>query len=106
MEYLTIEEIKKHLNIEADFTDDDVYLESLANAAQSATEIYLDTPLSDYEDANGNLPRSIVQAMLLLIGTWYAIRESVSSSSMTVVPTAFEFLCDLHRNYSVENSLK
>jgi hypothetical protein len=33
MDYLTLDEIKKHLNIDNWFTDDDSYLEGLAEVA-------------------------------------------------------------------------
>lgn len=105
IQYVDLETAKKQLNIENDFQDDDLYIMALIDVAQSAVEKYLDIPLEDM-CKDGVLPSPIKHAILLLIGTWYAIRESVSSASMQPVPNAFEMLCDLYRNYSSDLAIK
>ena len=102
MTYLTLAEIKKHLNLDSQFTDDDTYVSALADAAEEVIIRYCDVLLCQLENENRELPRSLVQAMLLWIGTHYAIRESVSQASMSPVPTAFELLCDLWRDYTIK----
>lgn len=101
MTYLSLEDVKKHLNLDSEFTDDDAYVSALADAAEEVVSKYIDYPLTQLEDENRVLPRSLVQAMLLWIGNAYAIRESVTASAMSPVPHAFELLCDLHRNYTI-----
>ena len=103
MDYLTLAEIKKHLNIDTEFTDDDTYLEALGDAAEDVVSRYIDQPLSLLEK-DGNIPQALKFAGLLWIGTMYSCRESVSSSNMQVVPHAFEMLCQLYKNYSYEKS--
>lgn len=44
-----------------------------------------------------DVPRSMKQAMLLLIGHWFANRESVSDNTMTEVPLTVEALCQPYR---------
>lgn len=100
MEYLFLDEIKKHLNIDEAFTDDDEYLESLGIAAEDIVCREIDQPLSDLENAEGDIPRPLKFAMLLWIGSAYAVRESVSSTGLVPVPHSFDMLCDLYRNYS------
>ena len=104
MNYLTISEIKKHCNIDALFTDDDNYLTALGNAAEQVVCRYIDQPLSLLEDDNHKIPEPLKYAMLLWIGTIYAIRESVSNANFAPVPHSFEMLCDLYKNYSLEKS--
>lgn len=104
MAYLTLEEIHKHLNIDSDFTDDDTYLESLAEAAEQTISKYIDYPLSQLEDENGSIPRALKFAMLLWIGTIYAVRESVSNVNMNTVPHSMELLVDLYRDYKIDKS--
>ena len=87
MNYLTLAEIKKHLNLDTEFIDDDAYLTALADASEEVVSKYIDYPLSQLEDAEGNLPKALGFAMLLWIGTIYAVRESVSSVNMNTVPT-------------------
>jgi uncharacterized phage protein (predicted DNA packaging) len=102
MEYLLLDEIKAHLHIDESFTDDDEYLESLATAAEDVVSKYIDYPLSQLEDSDGDIPRALKFAMLLWIGTIYSVRESVSSLNMTTVPNSLELLCDLYRSYTIE----
>lgn len=101
MEYLILDEIKKHLNIDPAFTDDDEYLESLAAASEDVVSKYIDYPLSQLEDADGDIPKALKFAMLLWIGTIYAVRESASSVNATVMPHSLEMLCDLYRDYKL-----
>lgn len=104
MTYLTLAEIKKHLNIDTEFTDDDTYLEALGDAAEEVVSRYIDQPLDYLEDESGDIPKPLVFAMLVWLGSAYAVRESVSSTNMTAVPHSFEMLCQLYQNYSYEKS--
>lgn len=101
MEYLTLDEIHKHLNIDSAFTDDNEYLESLATASEDVVSKYIDYPLQQLEDADGDIPKALKFAMLLWIGTIYAVRESASSVNATVMPHSLEMLCDLYRDYKL-----
>lgn len=104
MTYLTLEEIKKHLNIDTAFEDDDNYLQALGTASEEVVSRHIDEPLSLLEDDSHAIPQPLKFAMLLWIGTMYAVRESATSSTMTPVPHSFEMLCDAYRNYSYDKS--
>lgn len=103
--YLDLEAIKQHLNISLDYSGDDLYLYALLSVCQAAVEKHIDRKLSELEDEDGDIPAPIGQAILLLIGTFYAVRESVSSASMTPVPHTFDYLCDLYKNYNANKSI-
>ena len=96
--YLTIDEVKKHLYIDHD--DDNRYIADLITVAEDAvkTDLNLDS-LCEIEDETGMLPASVIQAMLLLIGTLYANRESVTYGTPHTVPHSYEYLLDLNRQY-------
>ena len=96
--YLTIDDVKKHLYIDHD--DDNRYIADLITVAEDAvkTDLNLDS-LSEIEDETGMLPASVIQAMLLLIGTLYANRESVTYGTPHTVPHSYEYLLDLNRQY-------
>ena len=100
-EYLSLDEIHKHLNIDSAFTEDDDYLESLAAASEDVVSKYIDYPLSQLEDADGNIPKALKFAMMLWIGTIYAVRESTTSINTTPMPHSLEMLCYLYRSYSI-----
>lgn len=101
MTYLTLAEIKKHLNIDSQFTDDDTYLTSLATASEEVVAKYIDYPLSQLEDTNHKIPQALMFAMLLWIGTIYTVRESATNMNMSTVPHSLELLCDLYRDYTI-----
>lgn len=100
--YLQLYQIKKHLNIDEDFHSDDEYLVELAQAAQNVVEVHLDRPLDSLENEEGYIPSSLTQAMLLLVGTWYASRESVSFASNSVLPHSYDYIISLYKNYNRE----
>lgn len=96
--YLSIADVKRHLYI--DHCDDDMYLADLITVAEDAVRRDLNLySLKEIEDCGGMLPASVIQAMLLLIGTLYANRESISYGSPHPVPHSYEYLLDLCRNY-------
>lgn len=100
MNWLTLDNIKKHLNIDEYFHDDDQYLTDLGTVAELSVEKHIDYPLSVIADKNsGNLPMPIIQAMLLLTGTLYLNRESVSYGTAVPVPHAYDYLIALYQNY-------
>lgn len=100
--YLQLYQIKKHLNIDEDFHSDDEYLVELAQAAQNVVEVHLDRPLDSLENEEGYIPSSLIQAMLLLVGTWYANRESVSFAGTYVLPHSYDYIIALYKNYNRE----
>ena len=96
--YLSINDVKRHLII--DHNQDDMYLADLITVAQDAVRRDLNVySLKELEDCTGMLPACVTQAMLLLIGTLYANRESISFGSPRAVPHSYEYLLDLCRNY-------
>lgn len=101
--YLQLYQVKKHLNIDDDFRDDDEYLMSLAEVAEKVVERNIDTSLTQLEDGDGFIPSPLIQAMLLLVGNFYANRESVAFASCSEVPVSYKYLIDLYRNYRGEN---
>lgn len=96
--YLSIADVKRHLII--DHNEDDMYLADLITVAEDAVRRDLNVySLKELEDCTGMLPACVTQAMLLLIGTLYANRESVTYGQARPVPHSYEFLLDLCRNY-------
>lgn len=97
--YNQLYQIKKHLNIDEAFHDDDEYLVSLEEVAEKVVEKNIDTKLFLLEDGDGDIPSPLKQAMLLLVANFYANRESVAFASTTEVPISYKYLIDLYRDY-------
>lgn len=101
--YITVEEIKKHLNIDSYFTDDDEYLVSLIEVAEKVVQAHIDCSFNDLLDDDGKLPTPIIQAMKLFIGNMYQSRESVAFVNATEIPFAYDYLLSLYKDYSKKN---
>lgn len=97
---ITLDDIKLHCRIDHD--DEDSLLTQYHAAAREQVENYICRPLfdtvapPDVEDGIA-MTRSIEQAMLLLIGHWYAHRESVADVSMSEVPHGVHALLQPYR---------
>lgn len=81
---LTLEDLKKHLNIDHD--EDDAYIEELISVAEDAVSTYVNRPLAELVDEKGKLKPAVRHACRLLVGTWYANRESVVFSAPSELP--------------------
>ena len=99
--YVTLDIAKKHLNIEQDFHDDDMYLMGLIDAAEQAVRVHVnDGELDEIAERNGGcLPAPILQAILLQVGNFYQNREIVGSKT-AALPFNYQYLIDLYRNYN------
>jgi len=90
MRCIEIQDLKKHLNI--DYSDDDAYISDLIDVAQEAIATYLNRPLDEFIDSEGNLRPVLKHAVRLLVGNWYANREPVAYASATNVPYTLDYL--------------
>lgn len=106
MIYLKLYQIKRHLNIDERFQEDDEYLLELAEVAQAMVEKHLDTSLQEIaKDNGGTLPPPIVHAMKLLVAEYYSQREAISYTSTQVVPLAYDYLLAPYIDYKPKENL-
>lgn len=97
---VTLEEARKHLNLEEFFKEDDTYIIELIKVAEDAMEKRIGKPLYKCINNGGELESSIKHSILLLIGTYYNQREATSPNNISRVPYTFDFLADLNKRYS------
>lgn len=95
--YVSVEEIKRHLNI--DYEEDDLYLQDLIEAAEDAIERFIQQPLKDVE-VDGKLPASLKHAVRLMVGGFYANREPASFAAASEIPYNLHFLIIQFRKLS------
>lgn len=97
--YITLARAKQHLNIEADYKDEDEYILNLIDAAEDAVRKHINDDLGKIARGNGGtLPAAITQAMLLMLGNLYQNREIVGTKTMKL-PYSYQYLIDLYINY-------
>ena len=96
MRFLTIDELKKQCVIDNDFDDDNEYLESLGETAETLVEQQIDKSLDDVvSDNDGILPAPLKHAMKMIVEYFYNNRGSDESS----IPEAYYYMCKLYRQY-------
>lgn len=100
---IELDKIKKHLNIDVDFTDDDEYIESLALVAEDLVQKHIDKSFEEIAAESGTLPMPLLHAILLFIGNLYDNRESVAYSSAVEIPTSLTYILNMYRDYENAN---
>ena len=103
MTYLTLDIVKKHLNVESSFTDDDSYIELLADVAEQkvAKELHVTLQSLSTIDGASEIPTLLKQAMLLSVGLYYANRDEASTALSRPIEQGSKWLIDLYRDYSL-----
>ncbi|WP_273690260.1 head-tail connector protein [Ketogulonicigenium vulgare] len=81
---INLKQVKEFIRV--DFDDDDTVIQTLMTVAVE----YM-TSLTGYEN-DFDAPKAWDLCCLLLIGHWYANRESVQAGSLIKVPHSFESL--------------
>ena len=101
--YITLDEAKKHLNVETDFIEDDMYITSLIDVAETKVAAELCMKVDDLNTVGGGevIPPTLKQAILLTIGLYYGNREEVTSSQTHVLAQGALHLIQLYRDYSL-----
>jgi hypothetical protein len=97
--YITVTELKQHLNIETSYTADDVLLSGLTTTSTIAVQTYTNDGLSGYTGTT--TPAPVKHATLLLAGHLYLNRNMVSFTSGVEIPYTYKFLLDPYKNYVV-----
>lgn len=82
-EYVTLDELKQHLNV--DFDTDNEYIRGLIEPVQLLIESYLNAPLEGFVK-DGKIDRRIWHAIRILAANYYANREDVVFSTPNIIP--------------------
>lgn len=101
MAHIDLQLVKRHLNVEESFTEDDEYIKELIEAAEAVVEKDICEELSELEKENGGkLPSPLRQCILLMVGQFYANREPVAFAQSAEIPLSYSHLVSLYRNYA------
>ena len=101
--HIELEDIKKHLNLDEDYTDDDSYLVYLESVAEQLVEKHIDKTLEDMIAEEGEVPKPLLQAMLLMIGNCFDNRESIAYGNAIEVPNTLQYILSMYRDYDNSN---
>jgi hypothetical protein len=92
--------VKQHLNIMDDFYDDDAYISSLVESAESALETELNINMCDLTHRQFELFKLCV---LQLVATAYTYREGTILTFNLNVSNVFNYLKGLIHNYTLNS---
>lgn len=95
--YVTLEEAKRHLQIDSEYDGDDSYINSLIEAAEAAVANHL--KFDSLDDVSPELPLPVKHAILLMVGNLYANREPVAFTQSYRVPLSYEYLLGPYVKY-------
>lgn len=86
MKWLTLQQIKHQLRIESDYTQEDDMLELYGESAEETILQWCNRTFDDIIEKYESVPKPIVHASLLLVGTSYQHREPTTSQNISIVP--------------------
>ncbi|WBM69135.1 head-tail connector protein [Buttiauxella sp. WJP83] len=99
-----LDDIKKQLRLEVDYTEEDDYLTLIGEAAEAKTETYLKRSLyalnetiPDSDPDGMHLTKDIRLGLLFLIAHFYENRSTVSEVEMSEMPLTYTWLVGPHR---------
>jgi uncharacterized phage protein (predicted DNA packaging) len=92
-----INQLKKHLNIDDDYKDDDEYIMLLYSAVKKRLAKHLNLPLLKFNEIEEEEPIKI--AAFLMVGHLYNNRESVAFTNAYEVPLAYSYLLAPYINF-------
>lgn len=95
--YVSIEELRRHLNIP--FYDDDLLLGEYEEAAEAIIEKHINCSLSKYVNSSNELDAGLKIAIKTLVANFYANREPVSFGQVYKVPFSIEYALQGYKNY-------
>ena len=99
MNYITLDEAKAHCRV--DITDDDSYLTDLIAVCEQTIANEIGETTIDEVASGGVIPSPLKQAILLMIGHFYNMREPVITGTPVKVPYTLEFLIAPYKNWTV-----
>lgn len=97
--------IKRQLNLDLSYDEEDEYLLILADVAVRAIENHIDCPIDEFV-YDGQLDPPLQHAALLLIGNFYQNRESVTYGAVLQVPHGYEYLLHPYIDFSTKPDSK
>lgn len=92
--------LKKNLNIDQSFTDDDALLVHIIEVAEEAVKKDLDLEdEKDMYDEYDNYKPSVLHAIMLFAGNLYNNREATNTLNIHEVPLSYHYLVQQNKKY-------
>ena len=99
MEIIDLNLVKKHLNIDESYTGDDLLIKNYINTAFEQLKADTGCEANELLDNAGELMPIPCQAVLFLVGDFYAYREDTYNGALTEQPKGYKRLVNILRHY-------
>jgi uncharacterized phage protein (predicted DNA packaging) len=93
---LTLEDIKRHLNV--DFNEDDELITSMMEAAEASIENSIGVPLADF--VSDGFPADLKHAIRIMTANFYEFREGFTHGKIQQVPFTLAHLIAPYKKLS------
>lgn len=95
MRYLTLDDAKRHLNVE--HSEDDAFIESLIDSAEDYLGGLLNRDITELEREDKSLPPALLHALRIIVGRFYADREGYRMGRVSDVSFTIGSLIGIYR---------
>lgn len=94
---LELEKVKKHLNVDEVYTDDDEYIRELVHISIVSIAQYLNRPID--KEPYDEVEAPIQHAIRIMVAQLYAHREPTTSNAVNKIPYTLDYLLSPYRVY-------
>ena len=98
LKFLTLQDIKDQLRIDADFTEEDEKLKKFGKSAEDITMQYLnrgdtaEEAIASLNEQYGEVPEAVIEAALEFVDHQYQYRGLLSSTNISPIPYSWDTL--------------
>lgn len=97
-----IQELKRHLNIELDFSDEDILLQNYIDIAEQVVLSELNLYTGSTASYTGSTaPLQLQHAILLYAAHLYVTRQIISYGNPISIPKTFDFLINPFKKFTI-----
>lgn len=103
MSLITLDQAKKHLNIDEALVEDDQYIQELIEMSDYLIESDVHDTIANIAEVHGSIPLILVHAAKIIVATMYANREAtIVGASISNVPLSYKYLISKYKKYTVK----
>ena len=97
--YVTIEELKRQVNLVEEYAGDNEYLDYILKVAHSSVEHDIHQPIGTFEK-DGELDPMLRHAILIIASHFYTVREPIAFVQPHIIPFTYQYLIQPFKRYT------
>ena len=105
--FLELAHIKKHLNIDAEYTDDDEYILYLYDVAVDVIQKHIDITFDEIMQKEGKIPNALLIIVMIVASisaaAIWALIPAFFKAKFNTNPNSLTYILNMYRDYSNAN---